>query len=103
MVAAALFQQLLEIGAVAAFLQWLRQLFQLFGIDPPLPPGHFLGTPNLEALPVLQCADITRCVVERVAGARVQPGHATTHQFDLEESVFQVHLIEVGDLKFSPR
>ena len=46
-------------------------------------------------------ADVAGRIVERVARSCIEPGHATSHQFNPKLSFFQVHRIEIGDLELS--
>ena len=50
---------------------------------------------------MFQRADVAACIVEGVAGASVEPGHATAHQLHSQQPFVQIHLIEIGDLQFA--
>ena len=47
-------------------------------------------------------ADVAAGLMEGIAGARIEPGHAPAHQLHLEQALGQVHGVEVGDLQFTP-
>ncbi len=79
-IAHALFEHLQEIGAITTLLEGLRQLIQLFSGDLALAPGHLLRAAHLQPLAILESEDVAAGIVEGIAGAGIEPGHATTHQ-----------------------
>ena len=47
-------------------------------------------------------ADVATGLMQGIASARIEPGHAPTHQLHLEQAIGQIHGVEVGDLQFTP-
>ena len=87
-----------EKWAVAAFFQRLSEPIELLVANPPLSPGHFFRTAHFQSLSMFEGTDVTGRIIERVACSCVEPGHASSHQFNPKLSFFQVHRIEIGDL-----
>jgi len=77
------------------------QLLELGARDPALAPGHLLGAAHLEALAVLEGADVAAGLVQGITGAGVEPGHAPTHQLHLQLAFFEIHPVEIGDFQLA--
>ena len=48
-------------------------------------------------------ADVAAGIVEGVAGAGVEPGHAPSHQLHAQQTLLQIHLVEIGDFQLPAR
>jgi hypothetical protein len=67
-------KQLQHIATIATLAQRCGQGRELFSANPALAPGHLLRAAHLQALAVLQGADVAAGFVQRITGAGIEPG-----------------------------
>src|SRR5262245_11503077 len=91
----AAFEQADQVVAVPALEHRLGASAQLVVVEKSLPPGHFLGRPDAQSLPVLDGADEVAGVVERLERAGVEPGRAAGEHLHLELAAFEVDPVDV--------
>ena len=86
---------------VAVLRQRLGKRFELFGLDPSLAEGDFLGAGDLQSLALLDGGDELAGFEQTVVGAGIEPGVTAAHDLDVELAFFEVEAVEVGDLEFA--
>lgn len=79
------------------------QALQLRGIDPPMAPRDFLGAGDFQSLPILKRGDELTRLEQAFMRAGVQPGIAAAHDFHLQQALFEVQPVQVGDLQLAAR
>ncbi len=95
-----------EVVQEAAEFRLAQQLglgAQLLGIDEALAEGDFLGLAHQHALAGLDGLHEGRGLHQAVRRAGIKPGGAAAEPLDMQRALFQVELVEVGDLKLAAR
>src|SRR5699024_8476294 len=74
---------------------------QLLVADQPHTPRDLLWAADFQALPLLDRADKVAGAVEIVDRAGVQPGGTAGQHFHVQSPLFQVGLVDAGDLQLA--
>ncbi len=93
----------MQVLAVAILDQRRSQCFQLLGADPALAEGDFFRAADLQALAGLDGLDEVGGFQQRLVSAGIQPRIATAERFQVEVTLGQIAIVEIGDLQLATR
>src|ERR1039458_1158770 len=96
-------QELQQVSAVTIITHRAANSFYLIGSDVTGAKCNLFGARYHQSLPFFDGLDVERRFHQGFVSARVQPGHASSHDHDFQLAVFQICLVYVGNLQLPSR
>ena len=94
-------RHILQMLAIRALAILHSGLHQLITSNPTVLKSDFFGNGDRQALSTLHGAHEFACLIQGVHGAGIQPGIAAAKRLHVEGAVFQIHLVQIGNLQLA--